>query len=488
MDEKGSRLSVTEQGAVLQAFSKALRREAHVLTQRPDLLWQQMYNRLQWEGEPVTRILKPELHKRNTCCAAPWLRTRTPLRDSDALLRTLAGHTGAVTACAISPNGTFIVSASEDTTLMIWDAATGAERATLAGHTGAVTACAISPDGTFVVSASDDKTLKVWDASTAIERATFAGHTDGVTAGAISPAGSFVVQASKDTTLVIWDAATGVERATLRGSTGEVVACAISPDGAFVVAAYDDDILKVWDAATAIERATLAGRNNLAGNRWTSGPPPQAEQATLAGHTGAVTACAISPDGTFVVPASGDKTLMVWDAATGAERATLAGHTGEVTACAISPDGAFVFSASEEDNTLKVWDAATGAEWANLALPGGLWCLALHSSRPFVACGDGGGGVHLIELVGIDYGSILTTAIDHGTHSVRCPACRQEHQISDEQLGGELTCPTAGCGLRLKVNPFIVQRSSSGKQQPAAFVKNAAKEKRNWLSRLLIKR
>jgi hypothetical protein len=39
------------QETVLETFSRALRREAHVLTQHPNLLWQQLYNRLQWEGE-----------------------------------------------------------------------------------------------------------------------------------------------------------------------------------------------------------------------------------------------------------------------------------------------------------------------------------------------------------------------------------------------------------------------------------------------------
>jgi hypothetical protein len=54
-----------------------------------------------------------------------------PNRASSVLRRTLSGHTDSVTNCAVSPNGQWIVSASRDKTLKVWDAATGAERLTL---------------------------------------------------------------------------------------------------------------------------------------------------------------------------------------------------------------------------------------------------------------------------------------------------------------------------------------------------------------------
>ena len=76
----------------------------------------------------------------------------------------------------MSPDGTWIVSASDDRTLKIWDAATGAERATLTGHTSLVWGCAVSPDGTWIVSASDGTTLKIWDVASGSERATLTGH------------------------------------------------------------------------------------------------------------------------------------------------------------------------------------------------------------------------------------------------------------------------------------------------------------------------
>ena len=67
---------------------------------------------------------------------------------------------------------------------------------------------------------------------------------------------------------------------------------------------------------------------------------------------------AFSPDGKRIVSGSWDKTVKVWDAATGQETLTLKGHTGAVTSVAFSPDGKRIASGSE-DKTVKVWDAAT---------------------------------------------------------------------------------------------------------------------------------
>jgi WD40 repeat protein len=64
---------------------------------------------------------------------------------------------------------------------------------------------------------------------------------------------------------------------------------------------------------------------------------------------------AFNPDGTRLASAGNDKTVTVWDAATGQEVLTLTGHASVVQSVAFSPDGQRLASASE-DRTVKVWE------------------------------------------------------------------------------------------------------------------------------------
>ncbi len=88
----------------------------------------------------------------------------------------LLGHTDGVTDCAISPNASYIVSTSLDTSVRVWDVLSGDIRFTLMHtwhekyggwlesdstekHWAAVRGCAISPDGALIASASSDQRL-----------------------------------------------------------------------------------------------------------------------------------------------------------------------------------------------------------------------------------------------------------------------------------------------------------------------------------------
>jgi WD40 repeat protein len=87
--------------------------------------------------------------------------------------------------------------------------------------------------------------------------------------------------------------------------------------------------------------------------------------ATLRGHEGEVWGVALTPDGRRAVSASADRMLKVWDLASGEEVATLRGHEDCVLGVALTPDGRRAVSASD-DRTLRVWDLATGEEVSTL--------------------------------------------------------------------------------------------------------------------------
>ena len=84
---------------------------------------------------------------------------------------------------------------------------------------------------------------------------------------------------------------------------------------------------------------------------------------TLKGHSGGVCSVAFSPDGKRLVSGSEDRTIRLWDTATGTQLLTLKGHSGPVRCVAFSPDGRHLASGSGgTDKTIRIWDTATGTE------------------------------------------------------------------------------------------------------------------------------
>ena len=73
--------------------------------------------------------------------------------------------------------GRRIVSGSQDNTVRVWDAASGAELACLRGHDREVESVAFDRAGLRIVSGSRDKTVRVWDAASGAELACLRGHT-----------------------------------------------------------------------------------------------------------------------------------------------------------------------------------------------------------------------------------------------------------------------------------------------------------------------
>ncbi|MCA2721359.1 MULTISPECIES: serine/threonine-protein kinase [unclassified Microcystis] len=82
---------------------------------------------------------------------------------------------------------------------------------------------------------------------------------------------------------------------------------------------------------------------------------------TLTGHSYRVNSVVYSPDGRYLASGSSDKTIKIWEVATGKELRTLTGHSDWVMSVAYSPDGRYLASGSS-DNTIKIWEVATGKQ------------------------------------------------------------------------------------------------------------------------------
>ena len=95
---------------------------------------------------------------------------------------------------AYSPDGRHIISRSDDNTIRIWDAGTGAAVGSpLKGHTSLVHSVAYSPDGRHIVSGSNDRTVRIWDAeASVIISDPLEGHMDWAQYIAPSPDGRHI--------------------------------------------------------------------------------------------------------------------------------------------------------------------------------------------------------------------------------------------------------------------------------------------------------
>lgn len=238
--------------------------------------------------------------------------------------------------CGLSPDGQRLVSASGDGTLKVWDITNRTEIATLRGHTALVQSCYFSPDSHRIVSASWDHTVKLWDIDNPSNSVTLLGHTDQLQDACFSADGNKVLSVGMDGTFRLWDSRTGSQLGVLDSPSISVTSCAFSPNKDRIISASHRQAVRLWDGTNGTLRQVLSG------------------------HMGQIRACTFSPDGTRILSASADTTLKVWDAETGNILVTLTGHQGPVQTCAFSPDGKHIVSGAW-DSMVRLWNAESGA-------------------------------------------------------------------------------------------------------------------------------
>lgn len=271
---------------------------------------------------------------------------------------TMQGHRMPVTKVSFHPVFSQVASASEDTTVKLWDWETGEFERTLKGHTKAVQDVNFDSKGNYVVSCSSDLSIKVWDANNDYRNVkTLHGHDHSVSSVGFLPGDDFLVSASRDKTIKIWELATGFCTRTLHGHAEWVRSAIPSDDGRWLVSCSTDQTARIWDLSTGETKVELRDHDHVVEVAIFAPASAYAAIRELAGLVAPKDASASAP-GQFAATGSRDKTIKIWDSA-GQCLKTLTGHDNWVRGLAFSPNGKNLLSVSD-DKTMRVWDLKTG--------------------------------------------------------------------------------------------------------------------------------
>lgn len=280
--------------------------------------------------------------------------------------RKLTGHTGAVLAVGFgtAAGRDIVVSGGEDTTVRVWDAATGASIGEpLAGHTSFVYAVAVGhvAGRDIIASYSGDDTVRLWDAATGAPIGEpFSGASRSVSAVAAVAVGGDIVTLAIHERVRAW-------------SLGDYFGSFVGPPPSYLkdvtavttgrVAGREVAVLGNWDGTV---RALDVRTGELIGEPFTDGRYRDSsdEFAPIYPINTTVTAVAVghASGRDLIAAARDDRNVLVWDAVTHVLIGEpLIGDTCKVTAVAVGQAaGRGIVVSGDEYGTVRVWDPVTG--------------------------------------------------------------------------------------------------------------------------------
>ncbi len=331
--------------------------------------------------------------------------------DDGALVRALPDQPGPVTSVGFHDATGMVISGSTTGIVKLWNAADGADRGSLFGHQGAIRDVGINAKGNMLLSAGDDGTLRVWRLPRASQ--VLAGSTGPVLSVAASRDGKWVVTGSTDKSLRLYNTADGAAVRTFSGAAAPVLGVAIRADQGQLASVDDSGDVRLFDPAQAASQDVLSGHIGPANSisylpdgktlltggddgavRWWALPPTPAKPLPPAG--GAVSHIVRSTAGSELVAASVDGAVRVFTAATGALARALPGHVGPVAAL---DTGGPVVASGDEKGDIRIWTLSTAASLPTISgHDGPLTALAVNAQGTQIATSTEDGVIKLWKM------------------------------------------------------------------------------------------
>ena len=255
-----------------------------------------------------------------------------------------AGREGKIFAAALSPDdkwlavgGNFPGTRSDRFAIRLIDFRQGEVRGLLKGHGNAIIDISFSHDGRYLVSGSLDKSARIWEVLSQKSLQVLKGHKNLVCKTLFSPDSKVVATGSFDHTLRLWNANDGSLIKILKGHHDKVKSLTFTPEGKYLLSGSDDHTVRLW----GVKRGNFI--------------------RVMAKQESRVESLSVSPDGTKVVTGCGygPKINNVFSIPSGDRLISFKEHKNLVGATAISPDGRIVATGGGDDREICLWDLDT---------------------------------------------------------------------------------------------------------------------------------
>ena len=328
---------------------------------------------------PTPEYLIPVLiQKANPIPIQPPQPETEPNFAKDAF-KSLIGHSDSVRAITFTPDGKYLVSASNDHTVRLWDIETGQLVTLFKGHKKRVNCLQISSDGKQIVSGSEDSTLKIWNLETGNCTKTIKTSLNPKTllnSITINSEQQFIATGSTSVqgTVKRWHWQTGEMLDAVKAASSGINSLTLSSDARILVSGSGGKTIKIWDLEQGLkeplvipnahesdilslairDRILISGSKDRSIKLWSLDTGESISHFSQS-HVGSIWDLAISPNGKMLASASGDFTVKLWSIETGKLLGTLTGHSGEVRTVAFSPNGELLASAGD-DWEIKLWE------------------------------------------------------------------------------------------------------------------------------------